>query len=235
MAFIKPRKPVNEFLLASFVFFKATVPGLDLACVTEAKRALPRLKGSKECVLLEQRLALVEAAAILNRADISEHTLVQNLTLLRDHTEEFPIFLQLKVTESLVRFRLQRVFNMETDEALAAIEALIESFCLWDTDDSMELMSFKLPSFQPVWRNLMSAKSKDGPGLLTEANLFGDLLEEQPAGQAAAAAVCLSDLEACVCQTEVALTLTELWTYLRTYSPICVLHCLCQTAHVVMI
>ena len=132
-------------------------------------------------LILQDRIGLIDAAIALNKPGLSEHSLVSNLSLLVDYFSDFPARLVISTSESLIRFRMARVFAIpDKDERLSAI-SLFVSECLevWDMDDLPNLMDHTKASFKPVFAFLLeNAKAESGTGMASADDLFGALVAE---------------------------------------------------------
>lgn len=134
---------------------------LNFGPVREARKTLKTLAGTKEIVLLEERIALIDAAIALNKPhELNEHTLVTNLSLSSDHIHSFPPKMLVLLTEHLIKFRITRVFELpEREPRMDAIRSLVVSMGLWNVDYGAKLLDYQDASFIPLVAKLESLLS----------------------------------------------------------------------------
>ncbi len=148
---------------------------MKIELLTKAKRALSKLTGTKEEHILQDRLALIDAALALHEPAQNEHTLLTNLNFLKDHFDSFPVLLTISLTEHMVKFRIARVLSMDNrDERLAAIDSLVGSFEVWTGTSTEGILDGNHASYIPVIHAVELDMNKSGK---TFASGFGGQTE----------------------------------------------------------
>ena len=131
---------------------------------TEARKCLKTLLGTREHVMLQDRIGLIDAAIAVNKSEQDEHTLITNLWLLRDNIDDFPPSLLLSCTEHLVKFRMVRVFGLQDrQERLEAIESLVKSIEFWTPMPGASLLDHKHASLPPLMEKLAEKQDAAQP------------------------------------------------------------------------
>ena len=105
-------------------------------------------------------------------------TLVLNLNVLQSYHNDFPFHLKLKVTQKLYRFKFLEILHLaetssdgpnlkDSGELESAVSTLVESFALWNSNESSELMEHQNPSFAALYQQVKQLA--DGLGELPQA------------------------------------------------------------------